>query len=222
MPLVFSYGTLQKESVQLATFGRTLAGRPDELPQYEASVVWAGDSKGAPGGGRAFNANVTFNGRDDSSVMGTVLDVTDAELAKADDYEKADSYERIRVTLRSGIEAWVYRHASGTRGAAPADAESEEERIRKEFQARRRRTWRKSRYWIGLAGLGFAGMVIGEEFWPEWVNTILFLCTAAGAGITVLVVRKHFRCPACGEIAWTSDGSSFSPAECPHCEARLA
>jgi hypothetical protein len=37
--LVFSYGTLQLESVQLATFGRRLAGTADELPGFAQSMM---------------------------------------------------------------------------------------------------------------------------------------------------------------------------------------
>jgi len=32
VPLLFSYGTLQEERVQLSTFGRRLSGEPDALP----------------------------------------------------------------------------------------------------------------------------------------------------------------------------------------------
>ena len=38
MPLLFSYGTLQQEAVQLATFGRLLRGSPDELVGFEEGV----------------------------------------------------------------------------------------------------------------------------------------------------------------------------------------
>ena len=36
---LFSYGTLQQENVQLATFGRRLEGRPDRLPGYAVQPV---------------------------------------------------------------------------------------------------------------------------------------------------------------------------------------
>lgn len=39
MPRLLSYGTLQREEVQLATFGRRLDGRADELVGYEPSLV---------------------------------------------------------------------------------------------------------------------------------------------------------------------------------------
>ncbi|MGH9961724.1 MAG: gamma-glutamylcyclotransferase, partial [Pyrinomonadaceae bacterium] len=39
MPLLFSYGTLQQESVQLSTFGRLLQGQGDALLGFEQSLV---------------------------------------------------------------------------------------------------------------------------------------------------------------------------------------
>jgi hypothetical protein len=40
------------------------------------------------------------------------LEITDAELAVADEYERADAYTRIPVRLASGVEAWVYVEAA--------------------------------------------------------------------------------------------------------------
>ena len=40
-------------------------------------------------------------------VKGTVLELTAAELSLADTYEPED-YKRVKVTLGSGKEAWVY------------------------------------------------------------------------------------------------------------------
>ena len=39
MPLMFSYGTLQQDNVQLSTFGRLLQGQRDELLGFEQSLV---------------------------------------------------------------------------------------------------------------------------------------------------------------------------------------
>ncbi len=39
------------------------------------------------------------------------FEVTDAELAAADDYERPAAYVRIAVVLASGASAWVYVHA---------------------------------------------------------------------------------------------------------------
>jgi gamma-glutamylcyclotransferase (GGCT)/AIG2-like uncharacterized protein YtfP len=103
MPLVFSYGTLQQENVQLSTFGRLLHGQRDELPGFEQVVATRG---------KTHHANVTFNGRNDSRVSGTVFEVTDAEVAAADQYEQLANYKRIAVMLGSGKQAWVYLDAT--------------------------------------------------------------------------------------------------------------
>ena len=110
MPFLFSYGTLQQEDVQRATFDRLLHGHADELPRFEPSLVRIEDPQHAAMRGRAHHANVTFNGRADSRVPGTVFEVTAAELAAADVYEHQASYRRIAVSLASGKEAWVYVH----------------------------------------------------------------------------------------------------------------
>jgi gamma-glutamylcyclotransferase (GGCT)/AIG2-like uncharacterized protein YtfP len=116
MPLIFSYGTLQQDDVQLSTFGRQLRGHRDELVGFEASLV-AIEDPDVVATGRMHHANVTFNGRDDSRVSGTVFEITDAELAAADRYEERASYKRISVTLASGVQAWVYVDARADREA---------------------------------------------------------------------------------------------------------
>ena len=117
MPLVFSYGSLQQEEVQVSTFGRLLHGRRDELPGFEPSVVRIEDPEVAAASGRTHYDNATYTGRDDSQVSGTVFVITDAELAAADQYEKVAGYRRIAATLGSGAQAWVYVDAR----SAPAD-----------------------------------------------------------------------------------------------------
>ena len=108
MPLLFSYGTLQQESAQRATFGRLLHGQRDELAQFERSLVRIEDPQVVAISGRTHHANVTFNGRSDSRVSGAVFEITDAELAAADRYENIAAYKRVEVVLVSGKRAWVY------------------------------------------------------------------------------------------------------------------
>jgi hypothetical protein len=111
MPLLFSYGTLQRSEVQLSTFGRLLTGEADELVAYEQSTLRIDDPEFVAASGKAEHAVVRFNGRSESRVRGMVFEVTDAELAKSDEYEP-DGYTRISATLASGRQAWVYADAS--------------------------------------------------------------------------------------------------------------
>ncbi|RIK94598.1 MAG: UDP-N-acetylmuramate--alanine ligase [Burkholderiales bacterium] len=110
MPLLFSYGTLQQEGVQLATFGRRLAGRPDELVGYEQTLVRIDDEAVVATSGRTHHPIVRHNGRLDSRVAGTVFEISDQELADADRYE-VDAYRRVAARLASGATAWVYVEA---------------------------------------------------------------------------------------------------------------
>lgn len=111
MPLLFSYGTLQEPNVQLSTFGRLLEGQRDELPGFEPTLVKIEDPEEAAASGRTHYDNVRFNGRNDSRISGTVFEVTEAELAAADEYEQLAAYKRIEATLVSGKRAWLYADA---------------------------------------------------------------------------------------------------------------
>jgi gamma-glutamylcyclotransferase (GGCT)/AIG2-like uncharacterized protein YtfP len=107
MPLLFSYGTLQQEAVQLSTFGRRLAGHADELVGFAQSRLTIKDPDFVATSGTADHAIVTFNGRADSRVRGMVFELSEPELTMADQYEPA-GYARIATVLASGKHAWVY------------------------------------------------------------------------------------------------------------------
>jgi gamma-glutamylcyclotransferase (GGCT)/AIG2-like uncharacterized protein YtfP len=107
MPLLFSYGTLKQEAVQLSTFGRLLQGQPDELIGFEQSVFTVEDPGFLAASGQANHAIVQFTGRQDSRVGGMVFEVSEHELALADNYEP-DGYTRVSAQLASGRQAWVY------------------------------------------------------------------------------------------------------------------
>ncbi|MBY0495446.1 MAG: gamma-glutamylcyclotransferase [Cyanobacteria bacterium] len=111
MPLLFSYGTLQQEEVQLSTFGRKLNGEKDLLTGYEPSLVKIADPEVARRLQKLHHDNVSKTDDEWSNVQGTVFEVTDEELAKSDAFEAQFNYQRIIVPLASGNEAWVYVHA---------------------------------------------------------------------------------------------------------------
>jgi len=110
MPLLFSYGTLQQEAVQLSTFGRVLRGHRDELVGFELSTLRIEDPAFVATSGRSDHAVVTFTGNGEYRVAGMVFEVTDAELVSSDAYEPA-GYARVEGRLASGKQAWVYARA---------------------------------------------------------------------------------------------------------------
>ena len=108
MHLLFSYGTLQQDDVQLANLVRKLAGEKDLITGYEPSLVRIADPELATKLGKSHHDNISATGDDWSNVQGTVFEVTEAELAMADIFEAQFDYRRVNVTLASGNDAWVY------------------------------------------------------------------------------------------------------------------
>jgi Gamma-glutamyl cyclotransferase, AIG2-like len=112
MPRLFSYGTLQQDDVQLATFGRRLTGVSDALVGYRQSMVAIQDPEVVRTSGKTHHPIVAFTGKREDCAPGVVFEITDAELAQADAYEVA-AYVRVKAPLASGLEAWVYVDARG-------------------------------------------------------------------------------------------------------------
>lgn len=107
MPLLFSYGTLQQDDVQLATFGRRLAGWPDALVGYEQSMIAIDDPEVVKTSGKSHHPILRKAGNGEARVAGTVFEITADELDRADRYEVA-AYKRVSARLASGGVAWVY------------------------------------------------------------------------------------------------------------------
>jgi len=105
--LLFSYGTLQDPAVQQANFGRLLDGTPDRLPGYVQSLIEITDIEVIAESGLTHHPIVRPSGDPTDVIDGMVFRITDDELAAADVYE-AEDYQRVRVRLTSGLEAWVY------------------------------------------------------------------------------------------------------------------
>lgn len=112
---LFSYGTLQLESVQLSSFGRRLDGTPDALPGYARTMVEITDPQVLAASGERFHPIVAPSDDPADEVQGTVFRISASELAAADRYEVSD-YQRAQVRLKSGTEAWVYVKASQVPG----------------------------------------------------------------------------------------------------------
>ena len=105
--LLFAYGTLQQEAVQLATFGRKLEGKADAVCSYSLRMIHVADADFVAASGTANHRNLEFTGDPADVVEGTAFIVTSTELQQADAYEPT-GYTRHLVQLRSGLTAWVY------------------------------------------------------------------------------------------------------------------
>ena len=97
MENLFVYGTLQDPHIQQMIFGRLVEGQPDVLINFSKFQVQLG--------GQFYPMIAPTT---DSRVEGWLLRVTPEELQRADVYETED-YQRVRVQLSSGIQAWVYQ-----------------------------------------------------------------------------------------------------------------
>jgi len=104
---LFSYGTLQLEAVQLATFGRLLAGTSDALAEFEQVPLKIADQAVIAVSGKSLHTIARFTGHASDVLLGTVFRVTPADIQNADQYE-VDACKRVAVTLTSGLRAWVY------------------------------------------------------------------------------------------------------------------
>jgi gamma-glutamylcyclotransferase (GGCT)/AIG2-like uncharacterized protein YtfP len=111
--LLFSYGTLQKKDIQIASFGRELTGRADSLPGYVRRTAPIKDPKIEALIGETHYADLEPSSNPEDAVQGIVFEITEQELAAADQYEQAAAYKRISVTLLSGLRAWAYIRATG-------------------------------------------------------------------------------------------------------------
>jgi len=104
---LFSYGTLQKQTVQKELFGRSLQGWPDVLNGYKAISIEIKDEAFLAKGEQKTQQIAVATNNESDSIKGTVFKLTEEELLNADKYEP-EGYGRIKVKLSSGKEAWLY------------------------------------------------------------------------------------------------------------------
>ena len=110
MPYLFSYGTLQQDSVQANMFGRLLEGKPDNLIGFIIANLKIQDEEESRQVGREFYPIAKYTGSFNNRIPGTVFEVMEEELIQTDRYE-GDQYQRISTILESGRSAWVYVEA---------------------------------------------------------------------------------------------------------------
>ncbi len=104
---VFSYGTLRLPEVQLANYGRLLAGVEDQLPEFRLDQLAITNPEVVAVSGIAEHPVAVCTGDRADQVGGTRFALSNAELAATDTYESAD-YARVPVVLVSGTKAWLY------------------------------------------------------------------------------------------------------------------
>lgn len=107
MPNLFSYGTLQKEQVQIETFGRVLNGEKDILAGYKLKMLEIKDSEVLRKSNQKYHPILVFSGNPKDEVEGILFEVTDDEILQADEYE-VDDYKRIETLFKSGKAGFMY------------------------------------------------------------------------------------------------------------------
>ncbi|MGB3303028.1 gamma-glutamylcyclotransferase family protein [Gordonia sp. (in: high G+C Gram-positive bacteria)] len=120
MHLLFSYGTLMDPAVQDGVFGRPMPTTPDALPGFRIDKLTITDPEVIALSG--IKTHLILRPDPDAlAVPGARLQLDDAGLAAADDYE-VDDYRRVEVTLASGLRAWVYLAADDAIGVTDVES----------------------------------------------------------------------------------------------------
>ena len=105
--LLFSYGTLQLEKVQLENYGRLLIGEPGRLTGYKIEKIQITDSTVLAKSELEYHP-IDLKSEDKRDfIEGMLFEITDTELIETDKYE-VSQYHRILETFESGKSAWVY------------------------------------------------------------------------------------------------------------------
>jgi len=108
--LLFSYGTLQDDRIQLEIFGRKLSGLKDRLRGFwMGQLQLATGNEPNPDNIQSYPVAIASDQQTDY-IEGKVYQLTLEELEQADHYETI-AYRRVHVQLESGKFAWVYLSA---------------------------------------------------------------------------------------------------------------
>lgn len=96
MEKLFLYGTLREPEIQKEVLGRTADSVPDILEGFRKLKITIG--------GQTYPMLIPS---DDGSVDGDVIEVSEEEFHKIDEYETR-IYMKRKANLKSGTIAWVY------------------------------------------------------------------------------------------------------------------
>lgn len=99
MKRVFTYGTLQKPEVQIELFGRLLKGSQDKLNGFKKEKILIKR--------QSYPILTPTQNLSKSYIDGVCYELTETDIQNCDAYEGME-YKRIKVTLDSGKQAWVY------------------------------------------------------------------------------------------------------------------
>lgn len=105
--LLFSYGTLQLENVQLENYGRLLKGEPDRLNGYKIEKLQITDTTVLAKSQLEYHPIAVKSENEKDFIKGMLFEITDTELLETDKYE-VSQYHRILEIFESGKRAWVY------------------------------------------------------------------------------------------------------------------
>ena len=104
---LFSYGTLQKEKVQVELFDRLLNGTKDILKGYKLSSIEIKEEAFLSKSEQNFHLIAILSKDDTDIIEGTVYEISEEELLLIDNYEP-EEYKRVKVMLESGKKVWIY------------------------------------------------------------------------------------------------------------------
>lgn len=97
LEFLFVYGTLQNTDIQQKIIGKILKGESDVLENHTVLKI-------------RINGEIypVLTKAKNKSVSGLVLDILPTDFPLIDEYE-TDAYKRVKVRLKSGKAAWVYK-----------------------------------------------------------------------------------------------------------------
>ncbi|MFK6999762.1 gamma-glutamylcyclotransferase family protein [Flavobacterium oreochromis] len=105
--LLFSYGTLQLEKVQLENYGRILEGKHDVLKGYKIEKIQITDKEVLAKSELEYHPIAVKSINKADFIQGVIFQISSLELEKTDQYE-VDQYSRVLETFESGRKAWIY------------------------------------------------------------------------------------------------------------------